>query len=285
MESDRAPAIRFTLPRIPFAIGLIGLVLLNAPQAAARPAEGHRGDDTTGWADPNGYHVRAKQPGARHARSAGERGQDRSADQGSSGTSTPTYCKAAAVGVRIADPIAAMGGTPVDCTPGQNARPTVTPQELAQQAWGTLRLPLPDVRTAPPRGTQGLVGLAEWVWVSGAQWRPLAKTASAGGVWARVTATPKQLTIAPGAGLPAVRCDGPGTAYNPSRPASAQRTNCSYTYLRSSKGQPHGAYQMTVTVVWSGAWIGSGGTGGGLPEISRSTTFGVRVAEGQGLYG
>lgn len=259
---------------------------MNAsPAIAARPTGGHRGGDTTGWADPNGYHVGAKQPGTPRSRSARGRGQDGSDDQGSAGSSPPTYCKAAAVAVRIADPIAAMGGTPVDCIPGQNAAPTVAPQELAQRAWGTLRLPLPDVRTAPPRGAQGLVGLAEWVWVSRAQWRPLTKTASAGGVWARVTATPQQLTIAPGAGLPVVRCDGPGTGYDPSRPASVQRTDCAYTYLRSSKGQPHGAFQMTVTVIWSGAWVGSGGTGGGLPDISRSTTFGVRVAEGQGLYG
>jgi hypothetical protein len=178
-----------------------------------------------------------------------------------------------------------MGGTPVDCVPGNSATPTVTPEELAQQAWRALRLPFPDVHTAPPRGAQGLVGLAEWVWVSRAQWRPLTKTASVGAVWARVTAMPKQLTIIPGAGLPAVRCNGPGVAYDPSRPASVQRTDCSYTYVRSSKGQPHGAYQMTVTVTWGGSWVGSGGAGGGLPDISRSTTFGVRVAEGQGLYG
>lgn len=286
MESDRTPPIRLSLSRVLITTALIGLILANAPQATAvRLRKGHPGVDTAGWADPNGYHVGAKQPAALSARSGSGRSEDHSGDSDSAKSSPPTYCKAAAVGVRIADPIAAMGGTPVDCFPGQTSAPIITPQELAQRAWATLRLPFPDVHTAPPRGAQGLVALPEWVWVSRAEWRPLTKTASAGAVLARVTATPKQLTIKPGPGLSAVSCGGPGAAYNPSRSASVQRTDCSYTYVRSSKGQPHDAYQMTVTVTWGGTWVGSGGAGGDLPDISRSTTFGVRVAEGQGLYG
>jgi hypothetical protein len=82
----------------------------------------------------------------------------------------------------------------------------------------------------------------------------------------------------------AMSCAGPGTAYDPGRPASAQRTDCSYTYRQSSKSQPQGVYRVTVTVVWGGTWVGSDGAGGGLPDISRSTTFPLPVAEGQGLY-
>jgi hypothetical protein len=147
-----------------------------------------------------------------------------------------------------------------------------------------LRLPVPDAHTAPPRGTDGLIGLPEWVWVPSDEWRPLTQTASAGAAWAQVTATPKQLTVKPGARMRAVNCQGPGTAYDPSRSASAQRTNCSYSYRHSSKYQPGAVYRVTVTVVWGGVWVGSGGAGGVLPDISRSTTFSLRVAEGQGLY-
>ncbi len=61
---------------------------------------------------------------------------------------------------------------------------------------------------------------------------------SAGSVWAAVTAAPVRLTFQPGAGLSPVSCAGPGTAYNPRKPAAAQHTDCSYTYLRPSTGQP-----------------------------------------------
>jgi hypothetical protein len=285
MESDRTPAIRLPLSRVLTTTALVAFVLTNTPEAAVASAEkGHRGGDATSWADPNGYHVGAAHPGSPSTGSDGRQRQNGPSDSGSRGPSTPTYCKAAAIAVRIADPIAAMGGTPVTCDPGQGPAPTVTPQDLAQRAWNTLRLPLPDVHTAPPRGTEGLVGLPEWVWVPHGQWRPLTKRASAGPAWARVTATPKQLTIRPGAGIPTMSCGGPGTAYDPTARTSGQQTNCAYTYLRSSRNQPGGVDRMTVTVVWGGTWVGSGGTGGGLPDISRSTTFALRVAEGQGLY-
>jgi hypothetical protein len=161
---------------------------------------------------------------------------------------------------------------------------TVTPEQMARTAQESLLLPLPDVQTAPPRGSQGLVGLPEWVWVSHGQWHPLTKRAAAGGVWAEVTATPKRMVITPGAGLAAVACTGPGTAYDPHRAASVQHTDCSFTYGRSSAGQPGSVYRVTVRVVWGGSWVGSGGTGGALPDISRSTRFSLRVAEAQGLY-
>ncbi|WP_460344239.1 hypothetical protein [Actinoallomurus acanthiterrae] len=100
-----------------------------------------------------------------------------------------------------------------------------------------------------------------------------------------MTATPRRLVIKPGSDLPPVSCDGPGTTYDPAKPASTQHTDCSYTYRRSSVAEPGAVYRVTVTVVWSGAWTGSGGAGGTLPDISRSTVFGLKVAEGQGLYG
>jgi hypothetical protein len=163
--------------------------------------------------------------------------------------------------------------------------PAVTAAQLAQRARESLELPLPDVRTAPPRGSDGLVGLPQWVWVPRGQWHSMSTRASAGPVWAEVTATPQRIVIEPGAGLEAVTCDGPGTAYDARKPASAQTTGCSYTFTRSSAGQPDSEYTMTVTVVWAGAWEGSGGADGTLPEISRSTSFPIRVAEGQSLYG
>jgi hypothetical protein len=160
----------------------------------------------------------------------------------------------------------------------------VKPVDLARRNWEALRLPVPRVHTAPPRGSRGLVGLPEWVWVPGEQWRPMSKTASAGAVWARVTARPQYMVIAPDGGIDLVRCGGPGTAFDSHRAASMQHTDCSYTFGRSSATVPGGAYQVVVTVVWSGTWVGSGGGGGTLPDIRRSSTFTLKVAEGQGLY-
>lgn len=158
----------------------------------------------------------------------------------------------------------------------------MSPAELAVTQWGRLPIPAPVVRTAPPRGADGLVGLPHWFWV--ADWRPLTGRAEAGGVWIEVTARPQSLTIEPGGGQRPVRCSGPGTAYDRSRPAVSQRTDCSYAFTRSSFGRPGGAYRVRATVVWGGTWVGSGGTGGVLPPVSRSVSFPVRVAEAQSLY-
>ncbi|MFI0448054.1 hypothetical protein [Actinomadura sp. 6N118] len=173
-------------------------------------------------------------------------------------------------------------GIPDDLNGPQEA-PQVTPQQLAQRALAQLRLPVPAAKTAPPRGKQGVVFLPHWVWVPASQWRPITKRASQGSVWVEVIATPQKITIQPGAGQPGVECAGPGTAYHPGKPASAQRTDCSHTYLQSSALQPGGTYTMTVSVEWTATWRGAGGLGGSLPPLSMSTSFGVRVAEGQSL--
>jgi hypothetical protein len=171
--------------------------------------------------------------------------------------------------------------------PGDNSgtpdAPQVTPAQLAVHTWRQLPIPAPDVATAPPRGSNGLVGLPEWFWVT--NWSTRTDRARAGGVWAEISARPTRLTINPGAGQRPVSCDGPGAAYDRKRSADAQRTDCSYTFVRSSAGLPSSAYRVTVTVTWGGSWQGSGGEGGSLPALARSTTFPLRVAEGQAVTG
>jgi hypothetical protein len=166
---------------------------------------------------------------------------------------------------------------------GTPEAPSVTPAQLAVRAWRRLPIPAPEVATAPPRGSDGLVGLPEWVWIT--NWSTRTDRAQAGGVWAEISARPTSMTISPGAGLQTVSCPGPGKAYDRSRPADAQRSDCSYTFVRSSAGLPSSAYRVTVTVSWGGTWEGSGGAGGTLPALSRSTTFPLRVAEGQAVTG
>ena len=136
--------------------------------------------------------------------------------------------------------------------------------------------------TARPRGTDALVGLPEWFWIAPAQWHPVTATVSAGGVWAQVTARPAGLEIRPGDGT-GMTCPGPGTAYNPRLPAQAQHSTCAWTYDQPSDGLPGNRYQVSVTVTWTAAWQGSGGAGGALPPLGRTTTFALGVAEGQAL--
>jgi hypothetical protein len=160
--------------------------------------------------------------------------------------------------------------------------PAVTPQELLAWARSRLALPLPTVHTAPPHGTDGLVGLPEWFWVAPGQWHPMSARVQVGGVWAQVTAHPARLEVQPGTGT-SVACPGPGTPYKPRLAASAQHTSCSYTYAQSSDGLPRNDYQVSVTVVWTAAWQGSGGAGGTLAPLGRTTVFALPVAEAQAL--
>jgi hypothetical protein len=162
--------------------------------------------------------------------------------------------------------------------------PAITPQQLLVKALGELQVPYLAPGTAPPRGKDGLVGLPEWFWIPGASWRPRNVTVSAGPVWASVTAAPVSLTFDPGAGIGPVSCAGPGTAYNPGRPAAAQHTDCFYIYLQPSTGQPDDAYQASVTVTWRVTWTGSGGVGGVLDAaLSVPFEFTVPVAQGEAL--
>jgi hypothetical protein len=165
---------------------------------------------------------------------------------------------------------------------GGAAVPQVTPQQLLAWAQAQLKLPLPGIKTAPPHGSEGLVGLPEWFWVDPAQWHPVTTQVAVGTVWAQVTASPVQITIRPGAG-DAVTCDGPGTAYDPKLPAQSQHSDCTWTYGQSSDGLPGNAYQASVTVTWDATWSGAGGAGGALAPDEETAAFAVPVAEAQSL--
>ena len=155
---------------------------------------------------------------------------------------------------------------------------------LARQALNRLALPVPSVGLNP-RG-RALVNLPEWFWIPRSQWRTLTQRTSAGPVWAEVAARPVSTSWDPGDGSAAVTCAGPGTPYDSSQPASDQSTDCSYTYRRSSADQPQTGpnandrfFTVTVTTTWAVTWVGSAGTGGTLPVMTRSTSFELPVAQ------
>ncbi|MEO3861323.1 hypothetical protein [Acrocarpospora sp. B8E8] len=170
--------------------------------------------------------------------------------------------------------------------PAEEAGPEVTAQELMLRAMRDLRLPVPAVRTAPPRGSDGMVGIPLWFWIPESQWRPITRRVQTGPTWAQVTATPRQLVIEPGHGQRGVRCQGPGMPYRPyqgSLPTGSPPGSCSYTFTRSSAGLRGAAYPVRASVVWGAAWQGSGGAGAVLDAQVSTTTFDVRIAEGQAL--
>jgi hypothetical protein len=162
--------------------------------------------------------------------------------------------------------------------------PQVTPQQLLQQALSELQIPTLRPHTAPPRGKDGLVGLPEWFWVPAGLWHPLSVTVTAGPVWATATASPIGLAFQPGGGLAPVTCTGPGTAYDPARPAAAQHSGCAFTYQQPSVGQPGNAYQASIAVTWNVSWTGSGGVGGEIDAgLVVPFQFAIPVAQGEAL--
>jgi hypothetical protein len=160
--------------------------------------------------------------------------------------------------------------------------PRVDPAVLAAQALRRLPLPAPAVGTSPPADREQLVNLPTWLWVHD-DWAARSATASLPGVSVTVTAQPVRVRWEMGDGEH-VTCHGPGRRYDSRVAAAVQTTDCSYTYRRSSAGQPHQRYQVTATMTWHVTWAATGVAGrGDLGEVFRSTTLQLRVVEGQAL--
>jgi hypothetical protein len=169
---------------------------------------------------------------------------------------------------------------------GNVPAPVVEARTLAEEARSRLQLPGPKVGQSPAGRT--LVGLPTWWWVAPGSWQVLRQRTEAGPVWAEVTASPVSTSWDPGDGSAPVVCAGPGTRYDRARPESEQSTDCSYVYRRSSADQPQTGpdvndrfFTVTVTTVWDVSWTGSGGSGGSLPQLTRSSTFPLAVAQRQ----
>jgi len=171
----------------------------------------------------------------------------------------------------------------------------LSPAVLARQAFGRLPLPAPRVHHSPDATGGGrpqtVVGVQTWLWVDPVTFGALTQTVSVGPVWATVTARPVSTVWATGSpdAAPAT-CPGPGVAYDPRRVPSVQSTYCSTVYLRSSAGQPQTGpsdndrfFTGSATTTWRVSWVGSGGAGGQLPDLQRTSSFPIAVAELQAV--
>lgn len=159
----------------------------------------------------------------------------------------------------------------------------VNPQQLAQQALNEVPLPQPGINMNPSSDKGAVTNVETWLWIDSRQWQPVSASASAGTVSVTTTATPDHVVYDMGNG-DQVTCGGPGTPYDPNRPAADQSTDCSYTYHRSSANQPSGRYTVTATVFYSVAWNATGiAAGGALAPVTQSSSVAIRVAEIQTL--
>lgn len=149
--------------------------------------------------------------------------------------------------------------------------PTVTPAQLAQQALASLTLPAPVMRRSPTEANSDhgtpytWVNLWTWFWTDSASWKVQTARAAAGPVWAEVTVAPTRLIISPGqTGTVDVTCAGPGRPWTEADGNSAPAAGgCGFQYRHVSANP----ITATVTIEWSVAWRGSGGTGGMLPAM------------------
>ena len=186
-------------------------------------------------------------------------------------------CVDPAAGLQVTQTVWVTGAPPT-------AAPTVDPHALALQAEDSIVLPRPTLHTDP--GGTSVVGLATWLWVDPGVWHAASVTATAGPVSATAVAVPVDVRWRTGDGGEVV-CDGPGTPYAWWLPSAAQATTCSYTYVRSSAGQPtldgvpdDGTFVVSASIDWSVSWTSAGVAGGGqLPTLQTTGAALLRVAQ------
>lgn len=288
MEGSRYPPRGRRLhPRAVIVGALVAVVaflgqFVSTACAADEPVAGNN----RGWTDGNGVAAQA----------AAGRSSEPSPPSGSGEGPTCTYQTLPPEQSAIADNMATGGiGPPKGAEPGnwvrricttENGtdgtviwlpqRTPVDPVVLARQALNYSPLPPPALGMSPSPDRDQLVNVPTWLWIDPAKWRPVSASASAGGITVTTTATPARVVWDPGDGGFAVTCDGPGTPYDPTKPAA--RPSCAYTYRR-----PAERVVLTATVEWSVRWASSAGGGGDLGTVRGSSSVPVRVAESQAI--
>lgn len=168
-------------------------------------------------------------------------------------------------------------GAPVQVVP--ESAP-VDPRQLAIRARESVAIPAPPLSTSPSADRELYPQMKTWLWIDDAWWQSYSATAAAGTVTATVTARPVRSEWTTGDGGHTA-CAGPGVEWQ--RGMSDDDTYCSYTYRRSSAGEPDGTFTLTVTVHFEVGWSSSTGAGGSLGGLTRSASRQVSVGEIQAV--
>lgn len=166
------------------------------------------------------------------------------------------------------------------------ANPPPTPAELAVQAAATFRLPDPSGHRSPSEDKNiggypfTYINLWTYYWTDPGTWKSLTATASAGGNYATVTATPVSLTFDPGDGSDSGSCAGPGRAWQESDGNNAPSDGaCGFQYSHiTGPGYDH-PVTSTQTIVWRLTWTGSNNTNGTLTQKTTSTNGPLNVLQ------
>lgn len=191
---------------------------------------------------------------------------------------------------RIADPASLTCGKEYDdwVLKGDPppAGPVITPKMLAESAYDRIRIPDEPVSLSPAALDTQKVNLNTWVWLGGADVKPVSVTARLRSldIWATTTARPVGLHIdagTPEADLYPASGDCPRNA-DGSFGEKYQTGDgnaippCGLAYRRSSG---NGTYPLKATITWQVSWVGSGGTGANLDDGVFDTTQDVTVGE------
>jgi hypothetical protein len=158
------------------------------------------------------------------------------------------------------------------------------PGDAAAQAAASIHLESPSIQVNPAEFS--LVNLPTWLALDPDEWHADQASATVGGITATAVATPETVSWSMGDGGEE-NCVGPGAEFDPNLAASVQSTSCSYTYRRSSSGEPSsdgnpndGAFAVTATVMWRVTWTAVGAPGGGaLPPLHTRSTTAIRVEQ------
>jgi hypothetical protein len=159
---------------------------------------------------------------------------------------------------------------PVPVWLGAGEVPTISPEELARQAWAAMSLKHPDINIVPNPGGKGLVGLPVWMWTT-FDWNPPAQQSQdpTGTVSVSIAASVESVTWDMGDGSKIV-C-GPGTPYDGS---SRPSPNCGHVYTRP------GDYTVTATATWVGTWSDTTTLNGTLgPRLVSSPGTTIHIGE------
>lgn len=157
--------------------------------------------------------------------------------------------------------------------------PPVPPEVLVRYAQEYADAPRPVVEHNP--GTQAVVRLDTWVWLTDSTFEPVEVTARSGPNWATLTLAPERMELSAPNATQVGSCASGGMPYDLARPAASQSTDCALLFSRSSAAQPGNLYEVTSTTSWSASWVGSDGSGGALEGATAVSTFDLEVAEVQ----
>ncbi|WP_121182001.1 hypothetical protein [Nocardiopsis sp. Huas11] len=152
------------------------------------------------------------------------------------------------------------------------------PAVLAEQARAVMRLPEPDIGTAPALGKPRFVNLPSWMWVEAQDWGPVSATASVSAGSVTVTAAPERVVWDTGDGHEVV-CTGPGTVFSEAVFREEGSPDCGHTYTALPAGGAGATVDLVAVWEWAVSWSTTDGRGGGLEGLTTSSTVAVPVSE------